>query len=207
MSFTIKTCYPHTGKTYTDAEYPAFLHDLSCIYQCCAVPYDSITKAITTHLHVKDPFKVTGELLSKYRCMTAYNGYTLQEITTNFLTRLLYVETKIRMEPFYFVKLAVLAGIDIPDETLCCAATLGSASDGFVWLKALFKLGPSVRVTRDGKPITDAYGNSILSFVSCVNVARLLKRIHSEGVTELVKPNGRVIKALKDLPTLKFTTL
>jgi len=207
MTFTIDTC-DRDGHTYTEAEYPAFLNAISNgTHQCCATSNASISRALLTHLHIKDPFKVDGLLRNAVRNRPTYNEHALQDVTTSFLSRILYIESCVKMNPRSIYLHTVLAGIRIPDETLCCAAALNGTSAGFNWLKTIFKIDRRVRVTRDGKLITDAYGDSILSIVSCDNVRRLLKKIHAEGVTELQVPSSRVIDAVKSLPHLKFTII
>jgi len=205
MSFTIDACNRMNIRTYTEDEYHTFLHDLSSKYRCCRDSNKSVIRAIRRHLHVKDPLRVTGTLPSKVGKATTYNKHTLQDITTNILTRSLFTDTCSKVEPYVIFRLVILAGIRIPDETVCCAAAIRKATDGTCWLRTIFKIDPNVRVTRDGKLITDAYGDSILSIVSCDNLRRLLKKIHAEGVTELQSPEQRVINAIHTLPALKFT--
>lgn len=226
MAFTFTGCC--VTREYSSTEFPQFLHDISFWTSGCCLKLGmergivSDCKGITMsiiikHLHLSNPFDTPIDLPNQLMKHRIYNGADVMfnKVTTNFLTRVLYTETCPIMPIYQFFKLAVLAGVCIPNQTLCCAASLKTVplikdnpyGPQFTWFDYILRLDPSaksVRVTKDGKPIVDDVGTCILTIVSDDNVRRLLKRIHSEGVTELVDPSEQIVTALGRLPKLKF---
>lgn len=174
--------YPWSGMTNVGPEYSNFC--------------DKVTEYIFTG--TRDAFYMPRSV-ERIAFISVYSvdgkRVELSDVSRNFLTRALFALTTLPFIPFALFATLRLSGVDIPHQTMCCAAGLRECFDNppgymnmsrnrFSWFKLLLGMGFPILET-SGELIKDDQRNSIADVVADWNVINLLRELVRQGVTHI----------------------